>query len=111
MKKSEHKCYNCGNVQDKSWQFCHKCLTNLYSSGVAIYTVNTPNWVNLQKSLLNKHGGKMSPKEETKMQDMIESEKRRELMSSKSALSWEEGRKREWKANKKYYLKNGGRFT
>ena len=106
----KHKCYKCGNLQDKKWQFCHKCLTNLFNSGIAIEFVNPPRWVGLQKSLLNKIGSKMDPKGEQKFQNIIEAEKIKELRQSSLARAWEEGRKREWKNNKPYWKKNGGRF-
>jgi hypothetical protein len=106
----KHKCYKCGNLQSKEWQFCHECLTNLYSSGVAIPFVNTPNFVSLQKSLLSKHGGKMDSKTEMKMQDMIETAKTNELKNSESARSWERGRKKDWAAMKPYWKRNGNHF-
>jgi hypothetical protein len=71
---------------------------------------STPSWVTLQKNLLNRHGGKRRPKAEMKMQDEIEYAKKKELRTSKRAANWEAGRKREWAANRPYYMKNGGKF-
>ncbi len=47
----------------------------------------------------------MDAVKEREIQDRVEVEKATELKTSAKARRWEEGRKRNWKADKPYYMK------
>lgn len=47
----------------------------------------------------------MDPNKEREIQDRVEAEKMQELKNSARARNWEEGRKRNWRADKPYFMK------
>lgn len=49
---------------------------------------------------------KMDADGESRATDAMLEQREKEMKYSPKARSWEEGRKREWKANKKYYLRD-----
>jgi hypothetical protein len=77
---------------------------------ISIGVISPPGWISMQKHFVETQGTKRDPTGQQKFQDYIEVAKKKELNSSASARRWEEGRKKEWKKNKPYYLKNGGKF-
>lgn len=97
------ECPQCNHTQDNVWQFCQKCLYNLHYK--ALNTISTPGWVQTSNTLLSKHGSKMDPNKEREIQDRVEAEKMQELKNSARARNWEEGRKRNWRADKPYFMK------
>lgn len=63
----------------------------------------TPKFVETAKKLIDPH---QTGEENVRATDIFLEEKEKELATSASARSWEEGRKKEWAANKPYYLKS-----
>ena len=65
----------------------------------------SPPWAEAAKEFMP-DPNKMDANGESKATDIMLEEREKETKVSSKARKWEEGRKKEWQANKKYYKKD-----
>lgn len=70
--------------------------------------VTTPSWVDTARRLMPEPGA-MNAAAERKATDAMLAEREKEVKYSSRARSWEKGRRKEWAANKPYFMRDRNR--